>query len=55
MTNSYETKTIDDMDENDLKYELLDELLPSTGVKPVEGGGFLLLRTSLPQTKKALS
>lgn len=54
MTNSYETKTIDDMDENDLKYELLDELPPPTGVKPVEGGGFLLLRRSLPQAKKAL-
>ena len=23
MTNSYKTQTIDDMDENDLKYELL--------------------------------
>lgn len=27
MTNSYETKTIDDMDENDLKYELLGKTI----------------------------
>lgn len=49
MTNSYETKTIDDMNENDLKYELLDELPPpQTGIKPVGGGGFLLHHSSLP-------
>lgn len=54
MTNSYETKTIDDMDENDLKYELLDELPSPTGVKPVGGGGFLLLRRSLLQCPRVL-
>ena len=27
MTNGYETQTIDDMDENDLKYELLGKTI----------------------------
>lgn len=45
MTNSYETQTIEDMDENDLKYELLDELLLPT--LTLRGRSFLLLRAYL--------